>query len=402
MAADFHSRPYYEGLGIDIDRFRTADELRAEIAKKGIELEDMARLARGPIIDSLYKKVSRPNIIQPTFLISHPIDLSPLARRNDANPEITDRFQLIVNGWEIVNAYSELVDPLDQRKRFEEQARLHAEGDEEAMPMDEDYLLCMEYGMPPISGWGLGFDRLCALLSDSENLRDVILFPLMRPLASETKYDESGGEQPEAAPTRKGADMFTTDIKNFGISREKALELFNEHVKDDILRKHCLASAAVMKELAKELGKNEEVWELAGLLHDLDFDRVKEPEKHGLETADILRKAGVNEQVISAILAHNAEGLAPHGVKRVTDIDFALTAAESITGLVVATALVQPDKKLANVKAESVVKKMEKKDFARKVSRDAIRLSKNIGLELEKFAMIALKAMQTISYDLGL
>jgi lysyl-tRNA synthetase class 2 len=353
------------------------------------------------MIDSLYKKVSRPKIIRPTFLTSHPIDLSPLARRNDARPEITDRFQLVVNGWEIVNAYSELVDPIDQRRRFEEQARLHAEGDEEAMPMDEDYLLCMEYGMPPISGWGLGFDRLTALISDSENLRDVIFFPLMRPLASETKYDEEAAAE-TPAPEKKPEAGFKTDIQDFGITREKAYELFHEHVKDDILRKHCLAAAAVMKGLAKELGKNEEVWELAGLLHDLDFDRVKEPDKHGLETAEILRKAGVNSQVIDAILAHNAEGLAPHGVKRVTDLDFALTAAESITGLVVATALVQPDKKLASVKAESVVKKMEKKDFARKVSREAIMLSKNIGLEVEKFAMIALKAMQTISYDLGL
>jgi len=386
--------------GIDVDRFPTADSLRAEIKKKGIEVEDLDRLSLGPIIDSLYKKVSRPKIIQPMFLTSHPIDLSPLARRNDARPDITDRFQLVVNGWEIVNAYSELVDPIDQRQRFEEQARLHAAGDEEAMPMDEDYLLCMEYGMPPSSGWGLGFDRLVALLSDRENLRDVILFPLMKPLASEPKYEEEAAGTP--APAMEAEAGFKTDIKNFGISREKAYELFNEHVKDDILRKHCLAAAAVMKGLAKELGKNEEVWELTGLLHDLDFDRVKEPDKHGLETAEILRKAGVNSQVINAILAHNAEGLAPHGVKRVTDIDFALTAAESITGLVIATALVQPDKKLASVKAESLLKKMEKKDFARKVSREAILLSKNIGLEMEKFAMIAVKAMQTISYDLGL
>lgn len=389
--------------GIDIDKCETAEALRAEIKKKGIEVEDLDKVSRGPMIDSLYKKVSRPKVIQPAFLTAHPIDLSPLARRNDARPDITDRFQLIVNGWEIVNAYSELVDPIDQRKRFEEQARLHAEGDEEAMPMDEDYLLCMEYGMPPISGWGLGFDRLVALIAGSENLRDVILFPLMKPLASETKYDEKGAietAQPATAAEPKG--KFETDIREFGISREKAFELFHEHVKDDILRKHSLAAAAVMRGLAKELGKNEDVWELAGLLHDLDFDRVKEPEKHGLETAKILREVGVNEQVINAILAHNAEGLAPHGVKRVTDIDFALTAAESITGLVVATALIQPDKKLASVKAESVVKKMAKKDFARKVSREAIMFSKNIGLELEKFALIALKAMQTISYDLGL
>jgi len=382
--------------GIDLDRFETADALREEIKKKGIEIEEIDTLSRGPLIDSLYKKVSRAKVIQPAFLIAHPIDLSPLARRSDKSPDVTDRFQLVVNGWEIVNAYSELVNPVDQRRRFEEQARLHAAGDEEAMPMDEDYLLAMEYGMPPISGWGLGFDRFAALLADRDNLRDVILFPLMKPLASESKSEAT--EEKEKTMERE----FETNITDFGISRDKAFELFDEHVKDDILRKHCLASAAVMKELAEELGKDEEVWELTGLLHDLDFDRVKDPERHGLETAEILREAGVNPQVIDAILAHNAEGLAPHGVKRVTDIDHALTAAESITGLVVATALVHPDRKLASVKPSSVVKRMKKKDFARKVSRENIGLIKSVGLEMEKFAIIAVKAMQTISYDLGL
>jgi lysyl-tRNA synthetase class 2 len=113
---------------------------------------------------------------------SHPIDLSPLARRNDTNPDITDRFQLVVNSWEVVNAYSELVDPVDQRQRFEYQAKLKANGDEEAMEADYDYVYAMEHGMPPMSGWGMGVDRILALLTNQENLKDVILFPLMKPL----------------------------------------------------------------------------------------------------------------------------------------------------------------------------------------------------------------------------
>jgi lysyl-tRNA synthetase class 2 len=167
--------------GIDIDTIKTADELRSKMKEKNIELEDTEKLGLGNLIDQLYKKVSRPKIKNPTFLINHPISISPLARRNDNNPEITDRFQLVVNSWEIINAYSELVDPIDQRERFMEQASLRDKGDDEAMPMDEDYLLCMEYGMPPISGWGMGIDRFVSLLTNSENLRDVVLFPLMRP-----------------------------------------------------------------------------------------------------------------------------------------------------------------------------------------------------------------------------
>ena len=138
-------------------------------------------LGRGNLIDLLYKKVSRPKIINPTFLIEHPIDLSPLARANDDNPQLTDRFQLIINGAEIINAYSELVNPKEQKERLMEQAYCKANGDEEAMVMDEDYILAMEFGMPPISGWGMGIDRVFQVLTGTNNIKDSIMFPLMRP-----------------------------------------------------------------------------------------------------------------------------------------------------------------------------------------------------------------------------
>lgn len=168
--------------GIDIDRHPDAASLREEVRRRGIDLQDLESMGHGALIDNLYKKVSRPGLVGPLFLIHHPIELSPLARRSDHNPRVTDRFQLVVNGWEIVNAYSELVDPLDQRGRLEEQAGLRRGGDREAMAMDEDFLTAMEHGMPPMSGWGLGVDRFICLLTDQENLRDVILFPLMKPV----------------------------------------------------------------------------------------------------------------------------------------------------------------------------------------------------------------------------
>ncbi|MFN0059236.1 MAG: lysine--tRNA ligase [Planctomycetota bacterium] len=170
-----------EYAGIDVNRTVDAESLRAAVAARGIELEGTSKLGRGALIDQLYKKVCRPNLVQPVFVTSHPIDLSPLARRSDDQAHLADRFQLVVRGWEIVNAYSELVDPIDQRLRLDEQARLNAGGDDEAMLMDEDYLLAMEHGMPPISGWGLGVDRFAALAAGVENLRDVVLFPLMKP-----------------------------------------------------------------------------------------------------------------------------------------------------------------------------------------------------------------------------
>lgn len=172
----------FEKTAIDINTEKTAEDLRKAIKKNNIVLEDNGKLGRGNLIDILYKKTVRPQLIQPIFVTSHPIDLSPLARRNDTNPDITDRFQLVVNSWEVVNAYSELVDPVDQRQRFEYQAKLKANGDEEAMEADYDYVYAMEHGMPPMSGWGMGVDRILALLTNQENLKDVILFPLMKPL----------------------------------------------------------------------------------------------------------------------------------------------------------------------------------------------------------------------------
>lgn len=171
--------------GIDLDRFGTSGELLAEIIRLGISLdsskEELSKLGRGNLIDLLYKRVSRPRMIQPQFLIGHPLDLSPLARSNDDNPAIVDRFQLVAGGVELVNAYSELADPVDQRRRFEEQARLRAAGDEEALAYDEDFVLALEHGMPPASGWGMGIDRFMKFLFSEENVKNCVLFPLMRP-----------------------------------------------------------------------------------------------------------------------------------------------------------------------------------------------------------------------------
>ncbi len=170
---------------IDINIYDTCEKLIKKIKDDKIELDSdtpIENLGYGNLVDYLYKKVARPHIIKPIYLISHPISLSPLARTNDDDNSITDRFQLVVNGAEIVNGYSELVDPQEQERRLIEQAKLKEGGDEEAMEMDYDYIGAMEYGMPPISGWGMGIDRIVQLLTNSDNIRDVVMFPLMRPL----------------------------------------------------------------------------------------------------------------------------------------------------------------------------------------------------------------------------
>ena len=173
---------------IDIKEYNTKEKLLAKIKEDKIELDSetpIENLGYGNLVDYLYKKVARPHMLGPVYLTEHPMSLSPLARANDDNKEITDRFQLVINGAEIINGYSELVDPVEQERRLEEQAKIKAGGDEEAMEMDYDYISAMEYGMPPISGWGMGIDRLIQLLTNSDNIRDVVMYPLMRPQSGE-------------------------------------------------------------------------------------------------------------------------------------------------------------------------------------------------------------------------
>src|SRR5262245_5911031 len=349
--------------GIDIDAHPDADALRKAIAAKGLRLErdDLDTLGRGPLVDVLYKKVSRPKIVSPVFVTSHPIELSPLARRNDGSPALTDRFQLVVAGWEIVNAYSELVDPLDQRRRFEEQAAARAAGDEEAMDVDEDYLACMEHGMPPMSGWGMGIDRFVSLLADQENLRDVVLFPLMKPLPTEVTTPPAGGGGPEGARPSEVSLEFrdllghpVDDVGDAGITPARARALFDEWVKTPSLRRQMEWTSHVMGALAKRLGKNESAWRIVGLLHNLDYDRVKEPERHCLVAAEALRKEGLHPGAIHAIAAHNDDGLAHTGIRCVSLLDHALSASEAVVGLVHAAAQVLPSKNVADLKASSL------------------------------------------------
>lgn len=166
--------------GIDFDEIQTEEEAKALAKERGIAFE--ARHKKGDILSMFFEEYVEEHLIQPTFVMDHPVEISPLTKRKPGNPDYVERFEFFMNGWEMANAYSELNDPIDQRERFRAQEELLAQGDEEANHTDEDFLNALEIGMPPTGGIGYGIDRMCMLMTDSSAIRDVLLFPTMKPL----------------------------------------------------------------------------------------------------------------------------------------------------------------------------------------------------------------------------
>ena len=233
-----------EFTGIDITGLNE-DQLREVCKKIGVEVDET--MGKGKLIDEIFGEKCEGNYIQPTFITDYPIEMSPLCKRHRNNPELTERFELMVNGKELCNAYSELNDPIDQRFRFEEQLRLSEKGDDEAMFIDNDFIRALEYGMPPTSGMGIGMDRLVMLMTGQSTIQEVLLFPQMRPEKTqkkdaESKYTAIGIPSEWVAPIQKAGyltvDALTEANPNklhqeiCGINKKYKLELTNPSVDD--------------------------------------------------------------------------------------------------------------------------------------------------------------------------
>ena len=212
--------------GVDFAKVETLEEARALAKEHKIEFEE--RHKKGDILNLFFEEYVEEHLVQPTFVMDHPVDISPLTKRKPSDPEYVERFEMFMNGWEMCNAYSELNDPIDQRERFKAQDALAAAGDEEANHTDEDFLNALEIGMPPTGGIGYGIDRLVMLMTDSAAIRDVLLFPTMKSLDADKKVNKTSEETP--AETAKPAEKI--DFSNVKIE-----PLFEEEVDFDTFSK---------------------------------------------------------------------------------------------------------------------------------------------------------------------
>ena len=195
--------------GVDFDEIHTLAEAKAAAKEHNIEVE--ARHKKGDILNLFFEEFVEEHLVQPTFIMDHPVEISPLTKKKPENPEYTERFEFFMNGWEMANAYSELNDPIDQRERFKAQEELLAQGDEEANHTDEDFLNALEIGMPPTGGIGFGIDRMCMLLTDSAAIRDVLLFPTMKSLDAGKKEEKKAASLDAAM--NQAAEVLTQQLE---------------------------------------------------------------------------------------------------------------------------------------------------------------------------------------------
>lgn len=367
--------------GIDWNDVETLEQARALADEHHVEYED--RHKKGDILSLFFEEFAEEHLVQPTFVMDHPIEISPLTKKKPENPEYVERFEFFMNGWEMANAYSELNDPIDQRERFKAQEELLAQGDEEANTTDEDFLNALEIGMPPTGGIGFGIDRMCMLMTDSAAIRDVLLFPTMKSL-----------DKKPADSVKPGKKEAAREAKKSRISREEALELLKRYNKEPFHIQHALTVEGGMRWFAKELGygEEEEFWGITGLLHDIDFELY--PEEHCKKAPELLREAGVGEDMIYAVCSHGY-GLCSEEEPRL-EMEKVLFAADELTGLIWSCALMRPSKSTMDLEVKSLKKKFKDKRFAAGCSRDVIAQgAERLGWELDELFDKTIRAMRS-------
>lgn len=233
--APFRRLPILEAIkektGYDLDG-KSEDEIRSICKALNMEIDDT--MGKGKLIDEIFGEFCEGTYIQPTFITDYPVEMSPLTKKHRSNPSLTERFELMVNGKELANAYSELNDPIDQEERFQDQLRLSEKGDDEAMFIDQDFLRALQYGMPPTSGIGIGIDRLVMLMTGQTQIQEVLFFPQMRPEKkaprdAAAKYVEAGIAEELVPILQKVGYYLVSDLKD--VKAQKVQQQIGEVIK---------------------------------------------------------------------------------------------------------------------------------------------------------------------------
>jgi len=343
-------------LSIEFDS-QTDEQLQAILSENN--LESNGEFTRGKALFTIFDKLVANQLIEPTWIIDYPRDVSPLSKKHRLDSALAERFELYVGGKELADGWSEITDPIDQRNLFENEQKHMREGDSEAHPLDEDFLEAMEYGIPPLGGIGMGIDRLVMFLTNTWSIKEVIAFPTLKPL--------NRPQQPKTqAGATKKADTAASENQIPLPPRAQAIELLEKHIKNEALRHHCYSVANAMEAYATKLGEDTELWYQAGLLHDLDWET--HPDEHPNIAIDEILAGQYPQELLDAIAAHAPERTGKHAE---TTIERYLFACDELSGLMHAISLMRPGR-FSDMEVKSVMKKLKDKSFAANVSRDDI------------------------------
>lgn len=356
-------------LHADIDCDNLDDKDLQNLLKKH-QINLAGSFSRDKAIFGLFDNLVPPKLIEPTWIIDYPREVSPLSKHHRQDPKLAERFEAYIGGKELADGWSEITDPLDQRALFENEQKNMKRGDSEAHPLDEDFLEAMEYGLPPLGGIGIGIDRLVMFLTNTWSIREVIAFPTLRPLHQPKDEAQKTSQVSKAANnTRDNATTKTKPTpqsdKTIMPKRQVAEDLLHKYIKNQNLHKHCLMVAKALESYAKELNQDQELWYQTGLLHDLDWEKY--PDEHPQYALDHLLK-DYPQELRQAVASH-----APNrtGQKPDTLLDRYLYACDELSGFLHAYALMRP-KGFDGMKYKSVKKKLKDKAFAGGVDRDDI------------------------------
>lgn len=373
--------------GVDFDEVADTAAAKKIAEEKGVHYEE--RHTKGDIINLFFEEFVEEHLVQPTFVMDHPVEISPLTKRKPDKPDYVERFELFITAREMCNAYSELNDPIDQRERFRAQEAALAAGDEEANTTDEDFMNALEIGMPPTGGIGYGIDRLVMLLTNSPAIRDVLLFPTMKSL-----------DKKPADTAKSAKKQAAGEAKKSRVTRDQALALLREYNKEPFHIQHALTVEGVMRWYAKELGygAEEEFWGITGLLHDIDFELY--PDEHCKKAPELLRQGGVGEDMIYAVCSHGF-GLCSEEEPKL-EMEKVLFAADELTGLIWSCALMRPSKSTMDMEVKSLKKKFKDKKFAAGCSREVIAQgAEMLGWELDELFDKTIQAMRSCEADVA-